>query len=125
MCSESENIMWGICDVCTLALTVAKTSSHYDRIAIFVPTTFLLLFDFASHDRNIRGPKSPGALEEMGHIRGQKTLFFENARFQKTLTRSRFLRPFYFNLSDRMHIRANSIDPNAHRPFSIGLHEEK
>ena len=24
MCSESENIMWGICDVCTLALTVAK-----------------------------------------------------------------------------------------------------
>ena len=31
MCSESENIMWGICDVCTLALTIAKTSSHYDR----------------------------------------------------------------------------------------------
>ena len=31
MCSESENILWGICDVCTLAFTVAKTSSQYDR----------------------------------------------------------------------------------------------
>ena len=31
---ESENIMMGISDVCTLALTVAKTSSHYDRFAI-------------------------------------------------------------------------------------------
>ena len=29
-------IMWGICDVCTLALTVAKTSSHYDRFATSV-----------------------------------------------------------------------------------------
>ena len=47
MCYESENIMWGICDVCTLALTVAKTSSHYDRFAIFVPARSLLLFDFA------------------------------------------------------------------------------
>ena len=32
-------IMWGICGVCTLALTVAKTSSHYDRFAIFVTST--------------------------------------------------------------------------------------
>ena len=38
-------IMWGICDVCTLALTVAKTSSHYDRFAISVPARSLLLFD--------------------------------------------------------------------------------
>ena len=33
-------IMWGICDVCTLALTVAKTSSHYDRFATFGTRTF-------------------------------------------------------------------------------------
>ena len=44
----NENIiMWGICGVCTLALTVAKTSSHYDRFAIFVPARSLLLFDLA------------------------------------------------------------------------------
>ena len=47
MCSESENIMWGMCDVCTLALTVAKTISHYDRFAISVPARSLLLFDLA------------------------------------------------------------------------------
>ena len=40
-------IMWGICGVCTLALTVAKTSSHYDRFAISVPARSLLLFDLA------------------------------------------------------------------------------
>ena len=44
---EDENIMWGISDVCTLALTVAKTSSHYDRFAIPVPARSLLLFDLA------------------------------------------------------------------------------
>ena len=44
---ESENIIWGISDVCTLALTVAKTSSHYDRFAISVPARSLLLFDLA------------------------------------------------------------------------------
>ena len=38
---------WGICGVCTLALIVAKTSSHYDRFAIFVPARSLLLFDLA------------------------------------------------------------------------------
>ena len=54
---ESENIMWGISDVCTLALTVAKTSSHYDRFAIFVPDRSLLLFDLAYQDGNISGPK--------------------------------------------------------------------
>ena len=40
-------IMWGICCVCTLVLTVAKTSSHYDRFAISVPARSLLLFDLA------------------------------------------------------------------------------
>ena len=39
--------MWGISGVCTLALTVAKTSSHYDRFAISVPARSLLLFDLA------------------------------------------------------------------------------
>ena len=46
MYSESENIVWGICDVCTLALTVAKSSSHYDHFAISVPARSLLLFDW-------------------------------------------------------------------------------
>ena len=44
---ESENLMRGISDVCTLALTVAKTSSHYDRFPISVPARSLLLFDLA------------------------------------------------------------------------------
>ena len=52
--SQAENIcrnvsynMWGISGVCTLALTVAKTSSHYDGFAISVPARSLLLFDLA------------------------------------------------------------------------------
>ena len=52
--SQAENIcrnvsydMWGISGVCTLALTVAKTSSHYDRFAISVSARSLLLFDLA------------------------------------------------------------------------------
>ena len=40
-------IMWGICCESTLALKVAKTSSHYDRFAIPVPARSLLLFDLA------------------------------------------------------------------------------
>ena len=47
MSTRGNIIMWGICVVCTLALTVAKTSSHYDRFAIFVPARSLLLFDLA------------------------------------------------------------------------------
>ena len=58
--------MWGISGVCTLALTVAKTSSHYDRFAISVPARSLLLFDLAQQDRNKSGPKGPRALEAMG-----------------------------------------------------------
>ena len=30
--------MWGISGVCTLALIVAKTSSHYDRFAVSLLT---------------------------------------------------------------------------------------
>ena len=40
-------LMWGKSDVRTLALTVTKTSSHYDRSAISVPARSLLLFDLA------------------------------------------------------------------------------
>ena len=40
MTTPGKIIMWGICGVCTLALTVAKTSSHYDCFAIFVPAVF-------------------------------------------------------------------------------------
>ena len=47
MCSESKNIMWGISDVCTLARTVAKTSSH---------------------DGNISGPKGPRGTRGNGDI---------------------------------------------------------
>ena len=42
---EYHNV--GICCVCTLALTVAKTSSQYDRFAIVFPARSLLLFDLA------------------------------------------------------------------------------
>ena len=52
-------LMWGICCVCTVALTVAKTSCHYDRFAISVPARSLLLFDLAQKDGKIRGPKGP------------------------------------------------------------------
>ena len=46
--SKSENtMMWGICGVCTLVLTIAKTSSDYDRFAISDPARSLLLFDLA------------------------------------------------------------------------------
>ena len=44
MSTPGNIIMWGICGVCTLALTVSKTSSHYDRFAIFVPARSLLGF---------------------------------------------------------------------------------
>ena len=68
MCSESENIMRGICDVCTLALTVANTSSHYDRFAISVPGRSLLLFDLALQDGDISGPKGPRGTRGNGDI---------------------------------------------------------
>ena len=60
--------MWGICGVCTLVLTVAKTSSHYDRFAIFVPARSLLLFDLAQQDGNISGPKGPQGTRGNGDI---------------------------------------------------------
>ena len=47
MSTPGNIIMWGIGGVCTLTLTVPKTSSHYDRFAIFVPANPLLLFDLA------------------------------------------------------------------------------
>ena len=78
MCSESEIIMWGICDVCTLALTVAKTSSHYDRFAISVPATSLLLFDLAQQDGIISGPKGPRGTRGNGAISEARFILYFN-----------------------------------------------
>ena len=47
ICRNVSYDMWGISGGCTLALTVTKTSSHYDRFAISVPARSLLLFDLA------------------------------------------------------------------------------
>ena len=47
ICRNVSYDMWGISGVCTLALTVAKISSHYDRFAVSVPPGSLLLFDLA------------------------------------------------------------------------------
>ena len=77
--------MWGICGVCTLALTVAKISSHYDRFAISVPARSLLLFDLAEQDLgSISGPKGPQGTRgngKWGHIRG--VLDMNSGRFGK------------------------------------------
>ena len=65
--------MWGISGVFTLALTVAKTSSNYDRFAIFVPARSLLLFDLAYQDGNVSGPKGwRGTRVNGGISRSQK-----------------------------------------------------
>ena len=47
ICRNVSYDMWSISGVCTLVLTVAETSTHYDRFAIFVPARSLLLFDLA------------------------------------------------------------------------------
>ena len=51
-------IMWGICGVCTLVLTVAKTSSHYDRSS---STSLSKMGIYAA-------PRGRRALEEMGTL---------------------------------------------------------
>ena len=43
ICRNVSYDMWGIPGVCTLALTVTKTSSHYDRFAVSVSARSLLL----------------------------------------------------------------------------------
>ena len=65
---ESEIIMRGIFGVCTLALTFAKTSTHYDCFAISVPARSLLLFDLAYQDGIISGPKGPRVTNGNGDI---------------------------------------------------------
>ena len=45
ICRNVSYDMWGITGEFTLALTVAKTSFHYDWFAISVPARSLLLFD--------------------------------------------------------------------------------
>ena len=84
-----ENIMWGMCDVCTLALTVAKTISHYDRFAISVPARSLLLFDLAQQDRNKSGPKGPRGTRGNGDI--------SEARFMLTIISTLMVLSFFFN----------------------------
>ena len=47
ICRNVSYDKWGISGVCTLALTVAKTSSRYDQFAISAPARSLLLFELA------------------------------------------------------------------------------
>ena len=62
--SQLTIIMWGICCVCTLALTAAKTSSHYDRFAISV--VFAPVRPRLARWKHKRPSRGRGALEEMG-----------------------------------------------------------
>ena len=67
--SNSRNtIIWGKCGVCTLALTVAKTSSDYDRFAISVTGRSLLVFDISEQDGNTSGPKPPRGTRRIGEM---------------------------------------------------------
>ena len=81
--------MWGISGVCTLALTVAKTSSHYDRFAISVPARFLLLVDLAQRDGNIGDPKGPRGPRGIGDI--------PEARFMLSIILTLMVLSFFFN----------------------------
>ena len=68
--------------VCMLALTVAKTCSHYDRFAISFPAKSLLLFDLAQQDGNISGPKGPQGTRGNGAYPTAKNLVIrQNARY--------------------------------------------
>ena len=63
--------MWSKSGVCTLALTVAKTSSNYDRFPMSVPARSLLLLELAlplQQDGKISGPKVPMGTRESGDI---------------------------------------------------------
>ena len=82
-----------------------------------VPARSLLLYELALLDGNICSPKWL-----RGNRTWPKTLLFENARYLKSLIRSHFLRPFHFDLSDRLHNRTNSLDPYAHhRQTELGI----
>ena len=83
------HLIWVIYSVCTLALTVAKTSSHYDRVAIYVPAMSLLLFDLARQNGNISGPEGLRGTRGAGTISDGQTLN-KSAWYLKILIRSRF-----------------------------------
>ena len=94
--SQAKNIyryvsydMWGISGVCTLALNVAKTSSHYDRFAISVPARSLLLVDLAEQDGNISGPKGPLGTRE--------NIDISEARFMLCIIPTLMVLSFSFN----------------------------
>ena len=81
--------MWGISGVCTLDLTVAKTSSHYDRFAISVPARSLFLFDLVQQKGNISGSKGPRDTRGNGDI-------FE-ALFMLCIIPTLMILSFFFN----------------------------
>ena len=88
-CRNVSYDIWGISGVCTLALTVAKTSSHYDRFAISVPARSLLLFDLAQQDGNISGPKGPRGTRRIGDI--------SEARFMLCIIPTLMVLSFFLN----------------------------
>ena len=66
--------------VCALAFNVAKTSSHYDRFAISVPTRYLLLFDLLYQDGKISGSKGPWGTRSIGVISDARFILqFQNS----------------------------------------------
>ena len=88
-CRNVSYDIWGISGVCTLALTVAKTSSHYDRFAISVPARSLLLFDLAQQDGNISGPKGPRGTRRIEDI--------SEARFMLCIIPTLMVLSFFLN----------------------------
>ena len=66
VCLKSVDYHKGICCICTLALTVAKTGSYYDCFAISVPAKSLLPSTSLSKMGTKAAPRGRGALEEMG-----------------------------------------------------------
>ena len=92
ICRNVSYEMWGISGVCTLDLTVAKTSSHYDRFAISVPARSLLLFDLASQDGNIGGPKGPRGTRGNGDI--------SEARFMLCIIPTLMVLSFFYKIPE-------------------------
>ena len=92
--AETFRMLCGVSSVCTLALTVAKTSSHYDRFAISVPAWSLLLFELVLQDGNISGPRGPQGTRGNGDISEARFMlcivptvmvsFFFNSRILQT-----------------------------------------
>ena len=89
ICRNFSSDMLGITGVCMLALTVAKTSSLYDRFAISVPARSSLLFDLALQDGNISSPEGPRGTRGNGDI--------SEARFMLSIIPTLIVLSFFFN----------------------------